>query len=128
MSFGIARRTDRIEDVHQMESFDCKKNDSSSCINRWNKCFDKILVAEIKMKITVLGFGIAKEIFGSSEIHLEVNDVLDVRGLRVLLEGKYPPLTKLKSYMYAINEEYAEDKQIINSGDEIALIPPVSGG
>lgn len=80
------------------------------------------------MKITVLGFGIAKEIFGSSEIHLEVHDVLDVRGLRVLLEEKYPPLAKLKSYMFAINEEYAEDTQKINSGDEIALIPPVSGG
>ena len=86
------------------------------------------MVAEIKMKITVLGFGIAKEIFGSSEIHLEVNDVLDVRRLRVLLEEKYPPLAKLRSYMLAINEEYAEDRQIINSGDEIALIPPVSGG
>lgn len=80
------------------------------------------------MKITVLGFGIAKEIFGSSEIYLEVSDVLDVRELRVLLEKKYPPLTKLKSYMLAINEEYADDTQIINSGNEIALIPPVSGG
>ncbi|WP_313190588.1 MoaD/ThiS family protein [Sphingobacterium sp.] len=80
------------------------------------------------MKITVLGFGIAKEIFGSSEIYLEVSDVLDVRELRVLLEEKYPPLTKLKSYMLAINEEYADDTQIINSGNEIALIPPVSGG
>ena len=80
------------------------------------------------MKITVLGFGIAKEIFGSSEIHIDVNDGLNVSGLRVLLEGRFPQLTKLKSYMVAIDEEYAEDSQIINSGNEIAVIPPVSGG
>lgn len=80
------------------------------------------------MKITVLGFGIAKEIFGSSEIHLDVNEGLNVGDLRSVLEEKYPQLNKLKSYMLAIDEEYAEDSQIINSGNEIAVIPPVSGG
>ncbi|WP_313368229.1 MoaD/ThiS family protein [Sphingobacterium mizutaii] len=80
------------------------------------------------MKITVLGFGIAKEIFGSSEIHLDVNEDLNVGDLRSVLEEKYPQLNILKSYMLAIDEEYAEDSQIINSGNEIAVIPPVSGG
>lgn len=80
------------------------------------------------MKITVLGFGIAKDIFGSSEIHLDVNEGLNVGDLRSVLEEKYPQLNKLKSYMLAIDEEYAEDSQIINSGNEIAVIPPVSGG
>lgn len=80
------------------------------------------------MKITVLGFGISKEIFGSSEIHLDVNEGLNVSDLRAVLEGEYPQLNKLKSYMLAIDEEYAEDSQIINSGNEIAVIPPVSGG
>ncbi len=80
------------------------------------------------MKITVLGFGIAKDIFGSSEIHLEVNEGLNVSDLRSVLEEEYPQLNKLKSYMLAIDEEYAEDSQIINSGNEIAVIPPVSGG
>lgn len=80
------------------------------------------------MKITVLGFGIAKDIFGSSEIHLEVNEGLNVSDLRSVLEEEYPQLNKLKSYMLAIDEEYAEVSQIINSGNEIAVIPPVSGG
>ncbi len=80
------------------------------------------------MKITVLGFGIAKDIFGSSEIHLDVNEGLNVGDLRSVLEEGYPQLNKLKSYMLAIDEEYAEDSQIINSGNEIAVIPPVSGG
>ncbi len=80
------------------------------------------------MKITVLGFGIAKDIFGSSEIHLDVNEGLNVSDLRSVLEEEYPQLNKLKSYMLAIDEEYAEDSQIINSGNEIAVIPPVSGG
>ncbi len=80
------------------------------------------------MKITVLGFGIAKDIFGLSEIHLDVNEGLNVSDLRSVLEEGYPQLNKLKSYMLAIDEEYAEDSQIINSGNEIAVIPPVSGG
>jgi len=53
---------------------------------------------------------------------------LNVSDLRSVLEEGYPQLNKLKSYMLAIDEEYAEDSQIINSGNEIAVIPPVSGG
>ncbi|MDQ0271801.1 molybdopterin converting factor subunit 1 [Cytobacillus purgationiresistens] len=37
-------------------------------------------------------------------------------------------MTKLDSAMTAINEEFAEDSDIIQEGDTIAFIPPVSGG
>lgn len=37
-------------------------------------------------------------------------------------------LTKIDSMMTAINEEFAEDDDIIQQGDTIAFIPPVSGG
>ena len=30
--------------------------------------------------------------------------------------------------MIAVNEEYGDDETVINEGDDIALIPPVSGG
>jgi molybdopterin synthase sulfur carrier subunit len=44
------------------------------------------------------------------------------------LEHNYPPLKELASYMIAVNNNYASDTQTILSTDEIALIPPVSGG
>ncbi|MCB0700207.1 MAG: molybdopterin converting factor subunit 1 [Chitinophagaceae bacterium] len=80
------------------------------------------------MKVKVLAFGIAKDIFGSDSITLELKDTNDTEHLRTLLEVKYPELKKLASYMIAVNEEYAQGSSIINDGDEIAIIPPVSGG
>jgi len=40
----------------------------------------------------------------------------------------YPELGKLSSLAIAVNNSYAQDEEEINSYDEIALIPPVSGG
>ncbi|HCN48478.1 MAG TPA: molybdopterin synthase sulfur carrier subunit [Chryseobacterium sp.] len=80
------------------------------------------------MKIKILAFGITKDILGASEKELEVQDDLNVGQLKEKLEGGFPQLVKLKSYFIAVNEEYAEDDQMITNTDEIAIIPPVSGG
>lgn len=80
------------------------------------------------MKLKILAFGITKDIFGASEKELEVQDDLNIRQLKERLEEDFPSLIKLKSYFIAVNEEYAEDDQIIVNTDEIAIIPPVSGG
>ena len=80
------------------------------------------------MKIKILAFGITKDILGASEKKLEVQDDLNVGQLKEKLEGDFPELVKLKSYFIAVNEEYAEDDQVITNTDEIAIIPPVSGG
>lgn len=80
------------------------------------------------MKIKILAFGITKDILGTSEKELEVQEGLNVLQLKEMLEKEFPPLVKLKSYFIAVNEEYAEDNQMITSTDEIAIIPPVSGG
>jgi sulfur-carrier protein len=37
-------------------------------------------------------------------------------------------LPKLDTVMTAVNEEFAPDDEVIQNGDEIAFIPPVSGG
>jgi molybdopterin synthase sulfur carrier subunit len=51
-----------------------------------------------------------------------------VEELKSRLEQLYPELTRLKSYFIAINEEYGQSDQVVESDDEIAVIPPVSGG
>ena len=58
------------------------------------------------------------------EIQAEGKTVSEVK---VLIAEKYN-LTKLDSTMSAINEEFAEDDEVIQKGDIIAFIPPVSGG
>jgi molybdopterin converting factor small subunit len=47
--------------------------------------------------------------------------------LRILTD-RYPALSKLSSLTIAVNGEYSQPHTIINSGDEVAIIPPVSGG
>jgi molybdopterin converting factor small subunit len=80
------------------------------------------------MKIKVLAFGIAKDIFGDSSVSLELaNDAL-VYNLKYTLEQQYPRLKQLSSYMIAVNNEYALSEDTIHATDEIAIIPPVSGG
>lgn len=75
-----------------------------------------------------MAFGIAKEIFGSSSMKIEFRDAGDVNELRNLLLEKFPRLKELSSFMIAINNRYADMDEKISVQDEIAIIPPVSGG
>ncbi len=80
------------------------------------------------MEINVLAFGVAKDIFGASTVSVQLTNDATVFNLKYLLEDKYPRLKKLASYMVAVNDEYALDGDTIHERDEIAIIPPVSGG
>lgn len=76
----------------------------------------------------VLAFGIVKEIFGNSVIEVDLTEVATIDTLKALLDEKYPRLNQLGSYMIAVNNEYASMEDSIQEGDEVAIIPPVSGG
>jgi molybdopterin synthase sulfur carrier subunit len=76
----------------------------------------------------VLAFGVTKEIFGSSLVSLELTNDATIYNLKYVLEQQYPRLKQLASYMVAVNNEYALPGDTIHERDEIAIIPPVSGG
>lgn len=80
------------------------------------------------MKIKILAFGIIKDIFKGSEIQLEINEYAKVSELKNKLEDDFPEIKKLKSYFIAVDDEYADDDLVLKSNNEIAIIPPVSGG
>ena len=75
----------------------------------------------------VLAFGIVKEIFGRPVTDLSVEG-LTAGELKANLEHQYPRLKQLSSFMIAVNSEYATPATLIKPGDEVAIIPPVSGG
>ncbi|MEB8329125.1 MoaD/ThiS family protein [Flavobacteriaceae bacterium KMM 6897] len=83
--------------------------------------------------MTILLFGITKDIIGSSTIELdptrekEIN-IRTVGELKNYLGEKYPKLNTLSSLAVAVNSAFAENETMVNDQDEIALIPPVSGG
>ena len=80
------------------------------------------------MKIKVLAFGIAKDIFGGTSLEVELEEGASVQSLKTLLEQRFSRLLLLSSYMIAVNNEYAGRDMLITERDEIAIIPPVSGG
>jgi molybdopterin synthase sulfur carrier subunit len=80
------------------------------------------------MTISILAFGVAREIIGGSSVSLNLDEGASAADLKFILEKQYPSLLKLTSFMIAVNNEYAQPSQIIIAGDEVAIIPPVSGG
>ncbi len=76
------------------------------------------------MEVTVRLFAMLRERAGAREVTLELPDGARVRDalarLGTLAEGL--PL------VLAVNREYAPEDQVLDPGDELALIPPVSGG
>jgi len=76
----------------------------------------------------VQAFGIVKDIFSNSILDVAPKNASTVDELKMFLEEKYPRLKELASYMVAVNDEYASTNIVINENDEIAIIPPVSGG
>lgn len=80
------------------------------------------------MKIEVLAFGIAKDIFGGAAISVDLEGQAVTANLKQKLEEQYPKLKELRSYMIAVNDEYAQADTTFSALDEIAVIPPVSGG
>jgi molybdopterin converting factor subunit 1 len=80
------------------------------------------------MKYKINLFGITRDIIGSNVTEIEMNQSTDVQAVLGKLKASYPKLKDIKSLLIAVNSEYAESDLILSETDEIALIPPVSGG
>lgn len=80
------------------------------------------------MKCRIKAFGISREIVGGRIVELEVPEGQTVTELKNNLFERYPALAALQSVYIAVNNEYADENAPLKEGDEIALIPPVSGG
>jgi molybdopterin converting factor small subunit len=72
------------------------------------------------MNLKIALFGIAREIVGQSTLEVAAPEGQSVQ--------EYPALNRLSSLAVAVNNEYASDDAPLHERDEIALIPPVSGG
>jgi molybdopterin converting factor small subunit len=79
------------------------------------------------MTIKLLAFGIAKDILGE-EKNLITFDGTTVGDLKKFLCESYPQFARLQTFAFAVNLQYADESLPIKESDEIAVIPPVSGG
>ncbi|MBS1545367.1 MAG: MoaD/ThiS family protein [Bacteroidetes bacterium] len=80
------------------------------------------------MKIKIVAFGIAKDILHQKGMTIDLAESKTLGALRELLYDQFPEFEKLKSLKFAVGDEYRTDDFHLREGDEVAIIPPVSGG
>lgn len=81
------------------------------------------------MKVIVKYFAMVRERLGLTEESLELEDGTPVRAVYDHVAGKLPELQPLLDRsMIMRNHEYVDLEDPLEDGDEIAVIPPVSGG
>ena len=81
------------------------------------------------IRVTVLFFGRLKELTGHAEDSIESAGATTIEQLFALYAARHPELAKYRSSVVASrNQEFAAWDTPLHSGDEIAFLPPVSGG
>ena len=81
------------------------------------------------MRVRVLFFGVLKEMIGKPVDLIDLPDGASVRDVLALYESQNPHLKEsLPSLALAVNQQYAGPDTKLKPNDEIALLPPVSGG
>jgi MoaE-MoaD fusion protein len=81
------------------------------------------------MRVRVLFFGRLKDIVGRAEEQAELSEGARVEDLFERYGRSYPELAKFRASVVAsVNQEFSEWRAPLASGDEVAFLPPVSGG
>ena len=81
------------------------------------------------MQIKVLFFGMLKDIVGRAEEGLTLEEGSSIGRLYELYAARFPKLAEhSSSILYSRNREFAKPGESLQDGDEVAFLPPVSGG
>ena len=80
------------------------------------------------MKVKVLFFALGRELVGAEELEVELPEGATAAMLTERINEQHPRFRELPSYMIAVNMVFADSGTVLTSGDEVAIIPPVSGG
>jgi MoaE-MoaD fusion protein len=83
------------------------------------------------MQVRVIPFGVLKDWLGPSGATVELPDGSSVAELLGRLSTSLPPAAPaqiLRGIAVSVNAEYAQAAKILHDGDEVGLLPPVSGG
>ncbi len=79
------------------------------------------------MQVTVRCFAMVRELLGAETMVVEVADGTTVAALKHKLGERFDGLHALQ-VACAVNRDYAEPERVLVEGDEVAFIPPISGG
>lgn len=81
------------------------------------------------VRVKVLFFGRLKDVVGHAEESFDFPDASTIEQLFACYSERVPELAKYRSSLVASrNQEFAAWDTVLHSGDEVAFLPPVSGG
>jgi molybdopterin converting factor subunit 1 len=83
----------------------------------------------VRMRVCVLYFGVLKDLVGHGRSEMNLAEGASVAELLEAHRGLAKGQEALwESIAVAVNQEYAKAGDVLKDGDEVALLPPVSGG
>jgi sulfur-carrier protein len=81
------------------------------------------------MKITLKLFASYREAFNRDDLELEVSEGTTCGQIQAKLAAEKPELTRWQTVVrYGLNQQFVSAQTTLQPGDELVLIPPVSGG
>jgi molybdopterin converting factor subunit 1 len=81
------------------------------------------------MRVHILFFGMLKDLAGKSSEWIELHDGSKVADVLAHYRSEIPRLKdSMASLAVAVNQQYAGPEIVLKADDEVALLPPVSGG
>jgi len=90
----------------------------------------KLYKEELEKKpLSIKLFASLRQVMRSEEITVNIDNEITVSQMKKIVFETFPNLKKLNiPFFVAVNHKYATDSDVIGTKDEVALIPPVSGG
>jgi len=83
----------------------------------------------MKQSLSIKLFASLRHSMNSDEIQIDIDNGTTVLQMKKIIFETFPNLKKSNIVFFvAVNHKYAADSDVIGINDEIALIPPVSGG
>lgn len=86
-------------------------------------------VRKVPMKVKVLFFGFSRDLTGLEQEEVEITEGGNLGDLRRQYEARFPRLREISGSLIAsLNQEIAQPSDLLHDQDEVAFLPPVSGG
>ncbi len=83
----------------------------------------------VKQSLSIKLFASIRQAMNSDEIKINIDNGITVLQMKQIIFETFPNLKKLNiPFFVAINHKYSKDSDVIDTNDEIALLPHVSGG